>query len=365
MRELMLAKESLEQELKTARADVQQLKVEADHGRRRMKKQVAKMRTLLAHQFGVFRECSALQAEIPLLKRDEAALDKVTSRNTDLDELPFVELECLRKALDIDFGKLPEERRSVAERTPFHEVRDARLEYEERLADIVKELDQLNPNMSAPEQCAAEAEKLKDIQKQGDEACLESARLTRSFEAVKTERQLRFMNCFKHVENRLQPYYKELTSYDEREGGAAYLDLDDADEPYNGGVTFTACPPGKRFFPMDLLSGGEKSMASMALLFAMHSFQPPPFMILDEVDAPFDRKNTNSLVTYLKKLEFQVLVISLKDSFFAHSDSIVGIYKDRELQTSGFLMLALRTLSTASEQEEDVFEAPRPIGDAE
>merc|ERR1711879_497321 len=140
------------------------------------------------------------------------------------------------------------------------------------------------------------------------------------------------------------PCYKELTTYDGYEGGSAYLDLDDAEEPYNGGITFTACPPGKRFFPMELLSGGERSMASLALLFSMHSYKPPPFMILDEVDAPFDRKNTNSLVSYLKKLRFQCLVISLKDTFFSHSDSIVGIYKDKEIQSSGALSLPLKRL---------------------
>lgn len=57
-------------------------------------------------------------------------------------------------------------------------------------------------------------------------------------------------------------------------------------------------------------------MASMALLFAMHSFQPPPFMILDEVDAPFDKKNTSSLVSYLKTMKFQCIVISLKADFY-------------------------------------------------
>merc|ERR1740138_139362 len=112
-----------------------------------------------------------------------------------------------------------------------------------------------------------------------------------------------------------------------------------------------ACPPGKRFFPMELLSGGEKSMASMALLFAMHSYKTPPFMILDEVDAPFDRKNTNSLVAYLRKLDFQCLVISLKDSFFQHSDSIVGIFKDKEIQSSGTLSLPLRKIHEAAGEE--------------
>merc|ERR1712232_1372783 len=168
----------------------------------------------------------------------------------------------------------------------------------------------------------------------------------------KAERISRFMKCFKHVEASVHPFYHDLTSYDGYAGGSAYLDLDDAEEPYNGGITFTACPPGKRFFPMELLSGGERSMASMALLFAMHSFKPPPFMILDEVDAPFDRKNTDSLVSYLQTLEFQCLVISLKDTFFSRSDSIIGIFKDREFQTSGSLSLPLRRLGEDSEDLE-------------
>lgn len=75
-------------------------------------------------------------------------------------------------------------------------------------------------------------------------------------------------------------------------------------------------------------------------------------MILDEVDAPFDRKNTESLVGYLKKLHFQCLVISLKDSFFARSDSIVGIYKDKEAQSSGSISLALARLGAESAVQE-------------
>merc|ERR1712176_1244066 len=188
------------------------------------------------------------------------------------------------------------------------------------------------------------------IKRQADDASLESRRLTREFEAVKAERSSKFMDCFKHVESCVHPFYRELTSYDGFEGGSAYLDLDDAEEPYNGGITFTACPPGKRFFPMDLLSGGEKSMASMALLFAMHSYLPPPFMVLDEVDAPFDRKNTDSLVKYLKKLKFQCLVISLKDTFFSNSDSLVGVYKDKLAQTSGIVTLPLRKLGHESRE---------------
>lgn len=212
-----------------------------------------------------------------------------------------------------------------------------------------RELESMNPNMSAREEHQLEAEKLEEIKRQGDEAAARVAVLEANFEKTKAERTARFMKCFRHVEGVVQPFYKELTSYDGYEGGSAYLDLDDAEEPYNGGITFTACPPGKRFFPMELLSGGEKSMASMALLFAMHSYRPPPFMILDEVDAPFDKKNTDSLVRYLQKLKFQCLVISLKDTFFSCSDALVGIFKDKVAQSSGVITLPLSRLGDESQ----------------
>lgn len=81
-------------------------------------------------------------------------------------------------------------------------------------------------------------------------------------------------------------------------------------------------------------------------------------MILDEVDAPFDRKNTTSLVNYLKRLHVQCLVISLKDTFFSQSDSIIGIFKDKELQTSGSLSLPLKKLGEEAEKQK------APVADA-
>ena len=75
-------------------------------------------------------------------------------------------------------------------------------------------------------------------------------------------------------------------------------------------------PPSKRFRDMALLSGGEKTMAALALLFAMHSYRQPPFMVLDEVDAPLDMRNTMALTRFLKDADFQAVVISLKDRTF-------------------------------------------------
>lgn len=96
-------------------------------------------------------------------------------------------------------------------------------------------------------------------------------------------------------------------------GGVAYLSLEDTEvrshlllclymmadelyqEPYLHGIKYHAMPPMKRFRDMEQLSGGEKTMAALALLFAIHSFKPSPFFVLDEVDAALDNTNVGRI----------------------------------------------------------------------
>jgi structural maintenance of chromosome 1 len=76
-------------------------------------------------------------------------------------------------------------------------------------------------------------------------------------------------------------------------------------------------PPMKRFRDMEQLSGGEKTMAALALLFAIHTYQPSPFFVLDEVDAALDNTNVGRIADYIRKNSsptFQFIVISLKGS---------------------------------------------------
>lgn len=124
------------------------------------------------------------------------------------------------------------------------------------------------------------------------------------------------MDCFQKVSAAIGPVYRRLTSRNGADGGSAYLDLEDAEEPFKGGIKalardflllvdlgrqFTAMPPSKRFRDMHLLSGGEKTLAAMALLFAVQSFQQPPFMVLDEVDAALDANNVRALARYVEQ----------------------------------------------------------------
>lgn len=96
---------------------------------------------------------------------------------------------------------------------------------------------------------------------------------------------------------------------------------------------------------MEQLSGGEKTLAALALLFAIQNCRPSPFVVLDEVDAALDNTNIMRLVHYIKNAaanqEIQFIVISLKGIFFENSDSLVGIYRDIDECSSRVLTLRL------------------------
>ena len=121
------------------------------------------------------------------------------------------------------------------------------------------------------------------------------------------------------------------------------MSLDDAEEPYNGGIKFTAMPPMKRYRDMEYLSGGEKTIAALALLFAIHSHHPAPFFVMDEVDAALDNVNVLKLCNYIRhrSKDFQCIVISLKDVFYEKSQGLVGICRHVETNSSRTLTLDL------------------------
>lgn len=179
--------------------------------------------------------------------------------------------------------------------------------------------------------------------------------------ALKQERVTRFMEGFTHISEKIDKIYKELTKLPNSMGGTAYLSLENKEEPFNGGIKcvlsfpvpccsalaqfrlfhvlttlsiarYNAMPPLKRFRDMDQLSGGEQTVAALALLFAIHSYQHAPFFILDEVDAALDPRNVGRVANYIRSRtqeDMQCLVISLKESFFERADALIGVYRDQ------------------------------------
>jgi structural maintenance of chromosome 1 len=157
------------------------------------------------------------------------------------------------------------------------------------------------------------------------------------------------MKAFTHIHENINGTYKDLTRTTQYPlGGAAYLDMEDSEEPYLAGLKYIAIPGQKRFRDMDSLSGGEKTIAALALLFAIHSYQPSPFFVLDEVDAALDHVNVSRVAAYVREHAspgMQFIVISLKSTFFQESETLVGVMRDQAKMTSKYLSLDVSFLN--------------------
>lgn len=189
-------------------------------------------------------------------------------------------------------------------------------------------------------------EKLRELEQEFTLMQQHTKEVNQRYQEVLNSRREKFMAAFNHISERIQDIYKELTaSANVPSGGTANMYVENEEEPWLGAVNYGAMPPLKRYQPMELLSGGEKTMAAMALLFAIHSFQPSPFFVLDEIDAALDNANVASIARYINNHcgdNFQFIVISLKQGLFEHSESLVGIHRNQVENSSKALMLDLR-----------------------
>lgn len=214
----------------------------------------------------------------------------------------------------------------------------------EKIAALSSELEKLNPNMRAMERLEGVETRLKQTDQEYEDSKTAAHSAKEAFNSVKQKRYDLFNKAFTHIQEQISHVYKDLTRSNAYPlGGQAYLDIEeDTDMPYLSGIKYHAMPPLKRFRDMEHLSGGEKTMAALALLFAIHSFQPSPFFVLDEVDAALDNANVDKIKKYIREHAgpgMQFIVISLKAGLFQDSESLVGVYRDQDVNSSRTLTL--------------------------
>lgn len=184
------------------------------------------------------------------------------------------------------------------------------------------------PNMKAMEKLDGVRERFQETSEEFENARKRAKKAKQAFEKVKKARYDSFMQCFDHVSNRIDEIYKALAK---NQSAQAFLGPENPEEPYLDGINYNCVAPGKRFQPMSNLSGGEKTVAALALLFAIHSYQPAPFFVLDEIDAALDNTNISKVASFIKEQTqtyFQCIVISLKEEFYGHADALIGICPD-------------------------------------
>ena len=152
---------------------------------------------------------------------------------------------------------------------------------------------------------------------------LDSIRDTeKAIQEIDVESRKRFQEAFEHININFREMFKTLFG-----GGIGEMRLTDENNIGDSGIEMVASPPGKRLQNVLLLSGGEKSLTAMALLMAIFKYQPSPFCILDEVDAPLDEANTARLAKLLKEMagDTQFIVITHAKRTMESAQTMYGV----------------------------------------
>lgn len=166
--------------------------------------------------------------------------------------------------------------------------------------------------------------------------------LREEHDALRKQRLDMFSKGFFVIKMKLKEMYRMLTL-----GGDAELEQVDSLDPFSEGILYSVRPPRKSWKCISNLSGGEKTLCSLALVFALHHYRPTPLYVMDEIDAALDFKNVSIIANYIKDRtkDAQFVVISLRNNMFELADRLVGIYKTNNATKS--VTINPRELKTA------------------
>ena len=230
-----------------------------------------------------------------------------------------IRLEELKPTLPNPLPEIPEE------------IRNSGLEaLQEQLQQLLKRMEALEPvNMLALEELTALEERLGDLGERLDVLSQEREELLLRIETVSTLRQEAFMEAFQAVDGHFSEIFASLSE------GDGKLQLDNPDDPLEGGLTLVAHPKGKAMRRLAAMSGGEKSLTALSFLFALQRFRPSPFYALDEVDSFLDGVNVERLAALIARQaeQAQFLVVSHRRPMIGASTRTIGVTQARGAHT--------------------------------
>ncbi|XP_064139454.1 structural maintenance of chromosomes protein 1B [Loxodonta africana] len=320
----------------------------------KLQKEVVKIQTSLEQKrlekHNMLLDCKVQDIEIVLLLGSLDDIIEVELGAEAESTQATIDIYEKEEAIEVDYSSLREDLKALQTDKEVEAQLTLLLQQVASQEDIL--LKTAAPNLRALEKLKTVRDK---FQESADafEASRKEARICRQeFEQVKKRRYDLFSQCFEHVSISIDQIYKKLCRSDSAQ---AFLSPENPEEPYLEGISYNCVAPGKRFMPMDNLSGGEKCVAALALLFAVHSFRPAPFFVLDEVDAALDNTNIGKVSSYIREQtqeQVQMIIISLKEELYSRADALIGIYPEHDdYMFSRVLTLDLSQYPDTEDQE--------------
>jgi chromosome segregation protein len=227
---------------------------------------------------------------------------------------------------------------------------------EKFIADLRTQLDNMGPvNLDAVHEYDELEERYKFLETQNNDLTNSRRELLDVIAQINSTTRKLFSETFAQVRINFREMFAELFG-----GGRADLSLLDENDPLNCGIEITAKPPGKQLQSVSLLSGGERSMVAVALLFAIYMVRSSPFCILDEVDAAMDEGNINRFIRMLDRFveQSQFIIITHNKRTIAKADVLYGVTMEERgvsklvgMKLTAPHQVSTETLSNGGEQK--------------
>ncbi len=298
--------------------------------------QIEKLRETIADSADLFKE---IREEIETRKKEREEMnlknkeflknrDDLSKHMSDLDK-EIYRLESQKENLEVSSDKQMNYMWEEYELT-YNRARELRNENLTDLAQMRKRIQELksgikalgNVNVNAIEEYKSVSERYEFLKEQHDDLIEAEATLEQIIEELDNAMRKQFKEQFERIAKEFDIVFKELFG-----GGKGTLELMEDEDVLEAGIKIIAQPPGKKLQNMMQLSGGEKALTAISLLFAIQNLKPSPFCLLDEIEAALDDSNVDRFAGYLHKLtkSTQFIVITHRRGTMTAADRLYGI----------------------------------------
>jgi len=303
--------EYLKERVNTLEEEIQNLKLFREKTFQEIKEAEAKVYEYITKKEELEKEILEIKSTLGRLKiKYEEIKERIHEKEKNLDILRE-KIENLNREIEKYKG------------TEVDEVIESPAKLKEELKKINREIELLGSvNFKAEEDYEEELKRFNEYKEKQSKLKEESKAIKKLIEETETKKRKVFLEAFNQINKSLKRIFSFLSP-----GGKAQMFLDNPEDPFSGGVQLTVKPRGKDLQYLEAMSGGEKTLAALSLIFALQEYKPSPFYYFDEVDAHLDEVNAKKVGELIreKSKEAQFIVVTLREVVASFADKIIGV----------------------------------------
>ncbi|MFX1451292.1 MAG: chromosome segregation protein SMC, partial [Promethearchaeota archaeon] len=310
--------QNLIKEVEQAKKDIEKFNSEKNQAEKNLTAKTKEEEDIKQEIQNLQESISTKQSEIEAKRSENNALNRRIERlREQVSEIKVnqervkTELTNVQKQIEeeeIELIQIKEEINEKKIESKIRELMDRKRELEPVNALAIKQFHEVNQRYT-------------DLKSRHEELQEERKIIVDFINKIEYEKKTVFMNIFNEINQEFGKIFRMIA------GGNAWMELENEENPFEGGITINAEPHGKKVKSVRAMSGGEKSLTALSLIFAMQKVEPSPFYILDEIDAALDVMNVRRVAKVIEKMskESQCILITHRDIAMRYADLLYGV----------------------------------------